>query len=62
MSEDKEDKQQKWEQSKALPAFNNVMPILKSFISLLESERQRTLSKIKDTEKVLNKIKKDNRK
>jgi hypothetical protein len=48
-----------WQKSYRLSAFDNLIPIVNSMITLLESEKNRTLQKLEETKNVLEKIKKE---
>jgi hypothetical protein len=51
-----------WEQTFRLPAFDNILPVVKSMITLIEGEKQKTLNQIEETKKLLEKIKENQRK
>lgn len=63
MSEKNEEKDNKeWKKSDRFAALDKVLPIVGSMISLLEAEKKRTIDKLEETKKVLEKINKENKK
>lgn len=56
MSEEKEKKQKnEWKQTKNFGALQNLMPILKATLLILEEEKKKTVNKIDELKKMRDK-------
>lgn len=54
-----EEEKVKWQKHTRLPAFDKVIPIIKSMLLMVEGEKKRTLEKIEQTKQILEKLKED---
>lgn len=50
---DKEKKENKWEKGTRIGTMDNIIPILKSLLLLVEEDKKRTVAKIEETKKIL---------
>lgn len=60
--EDNLETDKEWEKTHRLPAFDNMLPIIKSMILMVEGEKLRTLEKLEETKKLLQTLKDNQRK
>ena len=62
MEDDKEKDDKQWKKGTRIGTMDNIIPILKSLLLLVEEDKKNTLAKIEETRKILEVMKQGKRK